>query len=59
MMLTTHLRLAPMLKMSTAIPLLPVHDFIALPLPVSVTVSENEIATLLLTQLTRIRMTTV
>jgi len=46
MMLTTHLRLAPTLKMSIAIPLLPVYDFMALPLPVSVKVAESEISTL-------------
>jgi len=32
--------------MSTAIPLPPVYDFVALPLPVSVKVVESEIATL-------------
>jgi len=59
MMLTTQLRLTPRLKMSTAIPLLPVYDFMALPLPVSVNVAESEISTLLLTQLPRIWTTTV
>jgi hypothetical protein len=36
-----------------------VYDFMALTLPVSVKVTECDISTLLLTQLTRIRMTTV
>jgi hypothetical protein len=45
--------------MSTSIPLLPVYDFMTLPLPVSVKVAESEISTLLLTQLPRIRMTTL
>ena len=45
--------------MSTAIPLLPVYDFMALPLPVSVKAAESKIPTLSSTQLPRIRMITV
>ena len=59
MVLTTHLRLAPRLKMSTSVPLLPMYDFMALPLPVPIKVAQSEISTTLLTQLSRIRMTTV
>lgn len=56
-MMTTRLRLAPRLKMSAAIPLRPVYDFMAL--SASVKVAESKIPTLLLTQLPPIRMTTV